>query len=291
MKPAPFDLCFATSIEEALQMLSDAGEDAKPLAGGQSLVPLLNFRMAQPDVLVDLGRVEALRYIRWDESGGLRIGAMTTMTQLLQEPKVAESHPLLHDAIRHVAHEAIRNRGTIGGSLSHMDPAAEMPAISLLLDAEMVISSVDGTRIVAAADFGSGAYTTALNQGELLTEVRIPALPAASRTSILEVTQRTGDFALTGSMCLVRLDDDNTVTEFRNVVFGSGSMPLRSRDIESQAVGTALTFDSAETLGDSYGEVLSPLDDQHASGDFRRHLTRVTATRAIREAAGLTAAL
>lgn len=287
MKPAPFDLRFATSTEEALQILGDSGDDAKPIAGGQSLVPLLNFRMAQPDVLVDLGRVESLRYIRWDESGGLRIGAMTTMTQLFEETKVTDSHPLLHDTIRHIAHEAIRNRGTIGGSLSHMDPAAEMPAIALLLDAEMVVSSQTGVRVIPAADFALGAYTTALNPGELLTEVRIPALPSGARSSILEVAQRTGDFALTGSMCVLILDDADKVTEFRNVVFGSGAMPMRCHDIEAQAIGTSLTYDSAEMLGDSYGEAVSPLDDQHASGDFRRHLTRVTATRAIRDAAGM----
>lgn len=289
MKPAPFELRFATTVDEALRMLGDPSEDAKPLAGGQSLVPLLNFRMAQPDVLVDLGRIETLRYIEWDENGGLRIGAMTTMTQLFEDPRVKSTHPLLHETIGHIAHQAIRNRGTIGGSLAHMDPAAEMPAISLLLDAEMVISSVDGQRVVPAVDFALGAYTTALNPGELLTEIRIPALPENSRTSIHEVAQRTGDFALAGSMCLLALDTAERVTEFRNVVFASGAMPMRRSDIEAEAIGMTLTYDFTESLGNSYGDALSPLDDQHASGDFRRHLTRVSAARAIRDAAGVAA--
>jgi CO/xanthine dehydrogenase FAD-binding subunit len=287
MKPPPFELRIVTTLDDALQALADVGDEGRPLAGGQSLIPLLNFRLAHPEVLVDLRDVDELRYVRRDDAGGLRIGAMTTMSDLIDHPLVLESHPVLRDTITHIAHEPIRNRGTIGGSLAHMDPAAEMPALALLLDAELEAQSVSGSRTVAAADFVRGAYTTALETGELLTEIRFPALPAGARTSVLEVAQRAGDFALAGAACVVALSGSGDVRELRSVVFGSSVSPTRLTDVESAAVGAPMTAELALSIAQSYADGITPVDDRHGSAGFRRHLTKVMVTRAVREAAGL----
>jgi aerobic carbon-monoxide dehydrogenase medium subunit len=286
MKPAAFDIRLATSLDDALAQLSDVGDAGRPLAGGQSLIPLLNFRMAQPEVLVDLGDVDELRYVRRADDGGLRIGAMTTMSALLTDPLVAESHPILRKTIQYIAHEPIRNRGTIGGSLAHMDPAAEMPAVALLLDMEFVVRSVDGTRTVAAADFIQGAYTTALEEGELLAEVRVPPLPVGSRTAVLEVAQRAGDFALAGAACVLTADS-KAVTSLRTVVFGSSAAPTRLSQADGTATGAEMTGPLALAIAEEYARDITPLEDRHGSADFRRHLTKVMVTRVIREAAGL----
>jgi carbon-monoxide dehydrogenase medium subunit len=287
MKPAPFDVRTPATLEDALADLAEIGDDGRPLAGGQSLLPLLNFRMSQPEVLVDLGDVEELRYVRRGPAGGLDIGAMTTMSQLLDDPLVVETHPILRQTIRYVAHEPIRNRGTIGGSLAHMDPAAEMPAIALLLDAELVVRSAVGRRTLPAAEFAQGPYTTALDEGELLTEVRLPPLPDGARTAVLEVAQRTGDFALAGAACVLTVDSSGTLTELRVVAFGSCSSPTRLPEVDADARGATLDGELALRVADGYANGITPLDDRHAPADFRRHLTRVMVTRVIREAAGL----
>ncbi|GAA1513005.1 FAD binding domain-containing protein [Nocardioides humi] len=290
MKPAAFDIRTPASLDEALAdlaELAERGDDVRPLAGGQSLIPLLNFRMSQPEVLVDLGDLDELRFVRREPDGGLRIGAMTTMSYLLDSPLVVESHPILRDTLRYVAHEPIRNRGTIGGSLSHMDPAAELPALALLLEVEIVLSSVRGRRTVPAADFLQGAYMTSIEEGELLTEVRIPPLPGGARTGVVEVAQRTGDFALAGAACVLRADVENRVQELRTVVFGSSTSPTRLPDVDAHAVGRVADADLALEVAGGYAAGIQPLDDRHGPADFRRHLTRVMVTRAIRDAAGL----
>lgn len=287
MKPAPFDIRFPSTVDEALAFLDDLGDDARPLAGGQSLIPLLNFRLAQPEVLVDLGDLHELRYVRRAADGGLHIGAMTTLSVLLGHPKVLASHPVLAQAIRHVAHEPIRNRGTLGGSLAHMDPAAEMPALMLLLDAEVVVRSRSATRVVPVRDFVRGAYVTAIADGELLTEIRIPALPPGARTAMKEVANRAGDFGLAGAACSAALTSTGVVEELRLVVFASSAMPTRLPEVEARSVGGAMSAEMALEVAGTYAGSITPLDDRHGSADFRRHLTRVMATRVIREATGL----
>jgi carbon-monoxide dehydrogenase medium subunit len=287
MKPAVFDLRVVDSVEEAVAALAEVGDEGRPLAGGQSLIPLLNFRMSQPEVLVDLGDVEELRYIERDADGGLRIGAMTTMSQVLRSPEVALSHPIVVDTIRNVAHEPIRNRGTIGGSLAHLDPAAEMPALALLLDMELVATSASGTRRIAAADFVHGAYVSDLQEGELLTEIRIPPLADDARGAVLEIAQRAGDFALAGAACVLSVDPSHVVSSLDLVVFGSSTSPTRLHEAEQQAVGQAVSTELILDLASAYAEGITPLDDRHGSADFRRHLTRVMATRAVRQAAGM----
>lgn len=291
MKPAAFDIRTPASLDEALAdlaELTDRGDDVRPLAGGQSLIPLMNFRMSQPEVLVDLGDLDELRYIRRSPDGGLRIGAMTTMSELLDSSLVVESHPILRNTLQYVAHEPIRNRGTIGGSLSHMDPAAELPALALLLELEVVLSSVRGSRTVPAAEFLQGAYMTSIDEGELLTEVQVPPLPAGARTGVVEVAQRTGDFALAGAACVVRVDGEGRVHELRTVVFGSSSSPTRLPEVDERALGHVMDADLVLEVAGGYAAGIQPLDDRQGPAAFRRHLTRVMVTRAIREAAGLT---
>lgn len=290
MKPAAFDIRTPASLQEALAdlaELADRGDDVRPLAGGQSLIPLLNFRMSQPEVLVDLGDLDELRFIRREQDGGLRIGAMTTMSHLLDSPLVVESHRILRSTLQYVAHEPIRNRGTIGGSLSHMDPAAELPALALLLEAELVLRSVHGERTMVASEFAQGAYATALEEGELVTEVRLPPLPAGARTGVIEVAQRTGDFALAGAACMSRVDADDRVQELRVVAFGSSSAPTRLSDVEAAMVARVMDEDVVLEVAEGYAAGISPLDDRRGPADFRRHLTRVMVARATREAAGL----
>lgn len=287
MKPAAFEIRFATSVQDALQHLAEVGDEGRPLAGGQSLIPLMNFRMAQPEVLIDLGEVEELRFIRRDPNGGLRIGAMTTMSQILDSALVRESHPLLVDTVRHIAHEPIRNRGTIGGSLAHMDPAAEMPALALLLDFELVATSITGSRSIPAAEFIQSAYVTALEEGELLTEICVPPMIAGARTAVMEVAQRTGDFALAGGACVLAIDDSGVVSSLRTVVFGSCTAPTSLREIDQVATGQVMTGELALQIASGYAEGITPMGDRHGSAQFRRHLTRVMAARVIREAAQL----
>jgi carbon-monoxide dehydrogenase medium subunit len=287
MKPAAFDLRVVDSVAEAVAVLAEVGDEGRPLAGGQSLIPLLNFRMSQPTVLVDLGDVDELRYIERDDDGGLRIGAMTTMSQLLRSPDVALSHPIVIETIRNVAHEPIRNRGTIGGSLAHLDPAAEMPALALLLDMELVATSATGTRRIAAADFIQGAYVSDLGEGELLTEIHIPPLAAGSHSAVLEIAHRAGDFALAGAACVLATDASQVITSMDLVVFGSSTSPTRLRDVDQRTVGQTISTDLVLEIASAYADGITPLDDRHGSGAFRRHLTRVMATRAVRQAAGM----
>lgn len=287
MKPAPFELRIVSTLDEALEELAEAGDEGRPLAGGQSLIPLLNFRMSQPGVLVDLGDVEELRFLRRTPDGGLAIGAMTTQTELLESAVVAESHPIIGQAVRYVAHEPIRNRGTIGGSLAHLDPAAEMPALALLLDMELVASSRSGRRTIGARDFMLGAYMSALEEGELLSEVRVPPLPSGAGSSVIEVAQRAGDFALAGAACLVDQASDGTVRELRAVTFGASAEPTRLPEIETSAVGRPMSGELALEVAEAYAAGIAPLEDRAGSASYRRHLTRVMVTRALREAAGL----
>jgi CO/xanthine dehydrogenase FAD-binding subunit len=287
MKPASFDLRVVDSVAEAVAALAEVGDEGRPLAGGQSLIPLLNFRMSQPEVLIDLGDVDELRYIEREDDGGLRIGAMTTMSQLLRSPDVALSHPIVVETVRNVAHEPIRNRGTIGGSLAHLDPAAEMPALALLLDMELVATSAKGTRRIAAADFIHGAYVSDLAEGELLTEIRIPPLAHGSHGAVLEIAQRAGDFALAGAACVLATDASQVITSMDLVVFGSSTSPTRLRDVDQSSVGQMISTDLILELASAYADGITPLDDRHGSGAYRRHLTRVMATRAVRQAAGM----
>jgi len=284
MKPAPFEYHAPSSLEEALSLISESGGDAKLLAGGQSLVPAMNFRIMQPSVLVDLNPVESLNYI---ESKGewLRIGAMTRQAQVENDPSVAEWSPLLHEAMPLIAHRQIRNRGTIGGSLVHADPAAELPVVAVALGAEMVIRGEQGERTVAADSFFQGMFTTAVQPDEILTEIRIPPKPAASGWSFQELARRAGDYAMAGVAVHVGLDREGVCQRARLVYLNVGDGPTDAKQAASMLVGEVRTPDLFESAAQKAADdEIFPYGNVHATPDYQRHLARVLTMRALAQA-------
>ncbi len=285
MKPAPFSYLAPRSRDEVLEALRRFGPDGKLLAGGQSLVPLLAMRLARPQVVIDLNRMPDLAFVR-SARGGLAIGAMTRQRAVEHDPLVASHAPLLHEALRWVGHPQIRNRGTIGGSLAHADPSAELPAVASVLDARCVLASARGERVVDAGDFFTGYLSTALEPDELLTEVRIPAQPPDSGWAFTEVARRHGDFALVGVAVLLRCDGDRRCTRARFAFIGVGAGPVRVPDAEAALAGARITNEAAGAVARIVEAALDPEGDIHASAEYRRHVAGVLASRALMEAAG-----
>jgi len=284
MKPAPFDYFDPRSVEEAVSLLREHGEDAKIMAGGQSLMPLLNMRMARPEALIDLSRVEGLEYIR-EEGGALAIGAMTTKRAVERSELVRSRQPLLHAATLLIAHPQIRNRGTVGGSMAQADPAAEYPAVALTLDAELRAVGPEGERTIAANDFFVSYLTTALEPAEVLTEVRFPVLAEGTGWAFEEISRRHGDFAMTGAAVTLSVEGAGRCTAARIVLFGVGPTPVRVQAAEQMLVGEALGPTLLEGAGQTVSEALDePLSDVHASAEFRRHVAGVLTRRALGEA-------
>ncbi|MEM8974570.1 MAG: xanthine dehydrogenase family protein subunit M, partial [Pseudomonadota bacterium] len=229
MKPPAFEYIAATSLEHALLLLDEHGDEAKVMAGGQSLMPMMNFRLVQPSLIVDISRIPGLDSI--EEIGdALHIGALTRHVHLMTAPLVIEHFPIISEAMRHVAHTAIRNRGTIGGSLSHADPAAELPMIAMLLDAKMLIVNKDGRRTVDARDFFVGPLTTVLSGTEFLVAIEFPFLPARTEWAFEEVARRSGDFALAAVGVALEIRDE-VVSNVRIAVTGVGEIPLRLQGV------------------------------------------------------------
>ena len=285
MKPPPFKYYAPTTLEEALAHLAEHGYDAKPLAGGQSLIPTMNFRLAQPAVLVDLNNIPELFYIRPDENGGLRIGAMTRESQLEHSSLLAERAPLMHEAMPHIAHPQIRNRGTIGGTLAHADPAAELPAVSVALNGRFRLRSQRGERWVSADEFFVGFFTTALEPDELLVEVALPAMPPRSGWSFQEVARRHGDYALVGVAALVTLDEQGQCQQARLVFLSVGEGPVEAHEAARVLQGQAPTAEAIRAAAEVAADTdVDPSSDIHASAAFRRHLAKVLARRALEQA-------
>ena len=279
MKPAPFDYTAATSVEMATASLAEAGDDAKIIAGGQSLVPLLNFRLLRPSILVDINSIESLSFIT-ETATNIRVGALTRHYQLETSLVIARHLPVLSCAMTHVAHLAIRNRGTIGGSLAHGDPAAELPMMALLLDAELHIASVSSARTIAARDFFLGALTVDLGGGEIVTEIVLPKLPARTGWGFAEVARRHGDFALAAVAATLTVVAD-AIVEARIALTGVGRTPLRVAEAESLLVGQAPTpYLSGQTV-EAVRAAMEPDSDMHASADYRRHLAGILTSRAL----------
>ncbi|MCC6222978.1 MAG: xanthine dehydrogenase family protein subunit M [Thermoleophilia bacterium] len=285
MKPAPFDHVAPGSIDEAVSALASGGDDAKILAGGQSLVPLLSLRFAQPSLLVDLNRVSELAYVRPADDGGLAIGAMTRTHQLEVDPIVAERIPLAAEAAPLISHRQIRNRGTIGGSIAHADPSAELPAVALALGATLVSRSPRGERQTAAADFFRGYFTTALEADEILTEVRFPPARPGTGSAVLEVSRRAGDFALVGAAATVTLDD-GACASASVVVFGVADRPVAVPAAAEVLRGGPVTAESARAAGAAVCAAVEPGSDIHATGAYRKQVAGVLARRALGIAAG-----
>ncbi|MFQ5668604.1 MAG: FAD binding domain-containing protein [Candidatus Binatia bacterium] len=284
MKPPSFDYAAPNTVGEAVAMLQQHAGDAKILAGGQSLMPLLNMRLARPALLVDVARIDGLDYIR-DAEGSLAIGAMTRQRSVEHSDLVKRRFPLVHTATLHVAHPQNRNQGTVGGSLAHADPAAEYPAVALALDAEFRAVGPAGERCINAADFFLTYLTTALEPAEVLTEVRFPALPPRTGWAFTEVARRHGDFALAGVVAWVACDGGGRCSAARIVLFGVGATPVRVRATEQLLVGEQLSerlFDHAGRKASA--EIDAPLSDVHASTEYRRALASVLTRRTLAEA-------
>lgn len=284
MKPAPFAYHAPDTLDETLALLAEHAWEARPLAGGQSLIPAMNFRLAQPTVLVDLGRVEELVGIADTAEGGLRIGAMTRQREVERSDLVKRRAPLLHRAMPWVAHPQIRNRGTLGGSLAHADPAAELPAVALVGDARFHVAGADGTRVVPAAEFYLGLMATALMPGELLTAVELP--PPGERTghAFVEMARRHGDYAIVGVAATVALDGEGACSDARVGLLSVGETPLRF-DLE-RLRGETPNDDLLAEAAAEVAEALDPPSDLHASSAYRRHLARVLVGRALKAAFG-----
>ena len=294
MKPAPFDYFAPQTLDEALHHLAQHGDEAKLLAGGQSLVPAMNFRLAQPAVLIDLNGISELNFIRaakneGGDSGdsGLYIGAMTRQSAVERSDLVAARLPLLRDTMPYIAHRQIRNRGTFGGSLAHADPAAELPAVAVALGTKMRVQNARGVRWIDAADFYVSLFATALEPDEVLTEVRLPALPARSGWSIQELSRRHGDYALAGVAVVVTLDEAGRCADARIVFLSVGEGPVQAtRAVQMLHGETPSDALFAETAQVAAAQDIDPLADIHASAAYRRHLAGVLTERALVEAFG-----
>ncbi len=285
MKPAVFDYHAPGTVDEALGLLAQYGGDAKPLAGGQSLVPTMNFRLAQPAALIDLNGIDELFYLREGE-GGLRCGAMTRQRSVEHSSLAQQLSPLLHEAMPHIAHTQIRNRGTIGGSLAHADPAAELPALALALDARFYVRNLTDARWIAARDFYTGLFTTAMQPEEILVEVVFPALPARSGWAFDEVARQHGNYALCGAAAVVTLGEDGTVRNAKLVFLSVGEGPVETDQAANMLVGEHPTPEAVRAAADSAAmQEIDPVGDIHAGPDFRRHLARVLAQRVLTKAA------
>ena len=284
MKPPRFDYHAPATVDEAVGLLARYGGDAKILAGGQSLMPMLNFRLARPDALVDVNRIAALAYIR-EDNGTIAFGAMTRQRTIEFSPVVAAKLPLLREATRWVGHLPIRSRGTIGGSIAHADPSAEYPAVLTALAGEVIVQGPRGRRSVKAGDLFETYLTTTLAPEELVVEVRLPAMAAGAGYAFEEFARRHGDFAIVGIAAMVVFAGDRCTTA-RLAAAGAGPVPVRLRAAEEILERDGLGDPAIEAAAARAAELVHPDADIHASAEYRRHLTRVLTGRALRRAIG-----
>ena len=276
MKPAPFVYRDPDTVDEVLALLAEHGDDAKVLAGGQSLGPMLNMRVVTPAVIVDLNRVKALTARGLSAGAGFALGALVRQAELEDDPGFAESQPLAAAALPWIAHRPIRNRGTVAGSLVHADPAAEWGGIVLALDARLVVRRAGAPpRTVAAEEFFTGILETAVEPEELLTEVRLPPLPEGTRWGFREFARRRGDFALAGVACRFAVGDGGGCRLVRIGLFGVGDTPVRARRAEAVLEGEAPGPEAFAAAAAAVRGEVEPLDDGHASAAYRRHLAAV----------------
>ncbi len=282
MKPASFAYHRAASVGEALELLAREGEDAKVIAGGQSLVPLMAFRLARPSALIDITRISDLRYVRRD-GDVLRIGALATHrdVETNAEPGVLDGYRILPRAARFIGHYPIRTRGTFGGSIAHADPTSEWCMLALLLDAEVVATGTQGSRVVAASDFFRGVFTTALGADEVVTEVRFTA--PAPRSAIHEFARRQGDFAIVAASAAVEIDD-GLVRSARIALAGVGDAPVRATEAEALLAGAVPGEDAFAEAGRAAVSGLRPPSDIHGSSGYRTALASTLVERALADA-------
>jgi carbon-monoxide dehydrogenase medium subunit len=282
--PAQFDYVAPATLEEALSALAEAGDDAKIIAGGQSLLPVLRMRLNAPELVIDLGKIDSLRGVR-EDGDAIVIGAMTTHHDVLHDPLVREHARLVTEAVGHVADPQIRHRGPFGGALAHADPAGDLGAPALALDAEFVIAGTGGTRTVAASDFFIDLFTTALEENEILTEVRIPKRSGwgAHYEKFVRVAHQWPIVAVAAA---VRVDG-GSIAEARVGLTNMGSTPLRARSVEAALVGQPATDEAVRAVAASAAEGTNPPSDLNGDSDYRRHLATVLTRRAVLAAAGV----
>ncbi len=281
MKPAPFRYVAARTIEEALQLKAEYGDEARFLAGGQSLVPTMNFRLTQPAVLIDINPLAALAGIGNGAAECVRIGALTRYRYLERDPATERNLPLIHEALPHIAHPQIRNRGTIGGNLAHADPASEMPAIVVALAGRLRAQSVKGERWIAASDFFLGALSTALEPDEMLTDVELPVAPSRSGACFMEVSRRRGDFAIIGVACTLRVDEEGRCAEARIGLCNAGDGPIFAADASESLVGRYIGTPEIAEAAELVQKAIDPGGSIHASKEFQRHIAGVLTARAL----------
>jgi carbon-monoxide dehydrogenase medium subunit len=281
MKPAPFDYIAPTTIDAACAALSEAGGGATVLAGGQTLMPLLNLRMSQPFIIVDINKVAELQGITRTASG-IRIGPITRQHEVIDSELLARDLPVLVQAVSHVGHHQTRNRGTIGGSIALGEPAAELPATSVALGANIEIRSARGTRQVAASDFYLGPYMTVLEPDELVTGINFPTWPSGHITLFKELAQRPGDFALVGIVGALVVENDK-ITRVGLAWFGMGPTPIKARAAEQKLLGQTLDALDVQAIAELAISDTAPFDDHHASAEYRRTVGRRIVARALRE--------
>jgi carbon-monoxide dehydrogenase medium subunit len=282
MKLPSFDYACPATMAEAIALLAAHGGEAKPIAGGQSLVPMLAFRLTSPTLLVDLRKLSELRHIKIT-AAGVTLGAMVRWRDILNEPALRQAHPLLVAAVEHIAHYQIRNRGTVGGSLAHADPAAELPGIAVTCDADIVAHGSAGPRVIATADFFRAALVTALRADEIVTEVRLPAWPRQRRYGFREFARRRGDFALAAAAVTF----DEVEQKFRNARIGAigiSDRPVRLKAAEHALEGRAVSEAVIAGCAAAASDAVDTADDIHASGAYRKTLIGVMVERALRDA-------
>ncbi|MGZ8940948.1 MAG: FAD binding domain-containing protein [Limisphaerales bacterium] len=282
MKPAPFEYHAPETLEEALFILHNSDGDAKLLAGGQSLLPAMNFRVVQPSVLIDLNRISELGYIQ-EDGEYLRVGAMTRERQLEFDASISQRSPLLHEATPHIAHPQIRNRGTIGGSIVNADPAAELPVLMLALQARLKARSSSVERWIDAKDFFVGMFTTALEPEEILVEIELPFMSSRTGSSFLEVAPRAGDYAMMGVAVLVTLDESGKCQNAKLVYLNAGDGPVDATQAAQLLQGEMFEdelIDSAAQIASS--QEINPFGNIHASVEYQRHLANVLTKKALK---------
>lgn len=284
MKPAPFRYAVPRSLEELLALKAEHGDDARFLAGGQSLIPTMNFRLAQPAILLDLNTLPDQNYIEETDTGHLRVGALVRHADIEASEAVANNQPLVHEAIGYVGHPQIRNRGTLCGNLAHADPASEMPAVMLALGAHLHARSTTSDRWIDAADFFESIFTTALEEDEMLCEVELPPLPARSGTCFLELSRRPGDFAMIGVATVVTLDEAGRCIEARIAFCGAGDTPMQANDTAASLVGEDPDEKLILDVSQLAAKEIDPPGNLHLTSAYQKHLVDVLTGRALRTA-------
>jgi CO/xanthine dehydrogenase FAD-binding subunit len=283
MKPAQFEYDDPRTLDEALELLAQHGDECKVLAGGQSLVPLMNFRLARPARLIDINEIDSLSYIKRD-NGRLVIGAMTRHAQVEHSKEVADLWPLVTEAIGWVGHSQIRNRGTVGGSVAHADPAAELPAAFAALDASFLVNSKRGSRTVSWSQFFVSEFTTTLAADELVTAVEVPAPDGVTGTAFVEFARRHGDFALGGAAVTLKLGPDGRCQKATIALLSAGPAPVRAEGAEMQLRGAKLDEASIRAASAEAVKGLRPTSDLHGSTEYRVALLRTMTERALTKA-------